>query len=411
MTKDHRLILSSMPLFLVVFIDGAGLGLVFPILNAIIIDPHVSILPAAYSSFERNILYGVSVGIFMLCWFFGAALISDLSDAIGRKRALFICLTGSCLGYLLSAIAIDVHSMALLILGRIVAGFTAGSQPVAQASIIDIAPKEKKTAFIAYVLLFTQLGFIVGPIIGGILSNSKLVSWFNFSVPMLAAMALSLVNLLMLVAFYQESYVVRKKIKIKVSRALTLFIDAFNHRRVRHLSLVFFIYILAWANYYTFIPMFVMYRYQFTPTDTSFVMCLMSLGFAFGIGYLTGKVSAIWSRRQVIIYCLLGASILNGVVLLIYSPVLMWSLIFPTATLVSVAYACIISLYSDQAGANQQGWVMGVSGSIFGLGYAVSDFASAFMVNISYIMPIVLCAIGLLMASLLMTRPFYHEKD
>ncbi len=75
----------------------------------------------------------------MICWFFGAAILGDLSDSVGRKKSLMICLIGAFLGYLLSAIAIAFHNFWFLILGRIIAGFTSGSQPIAQAAIVDIS--------------------------------------------------------------------------------------------------------------------------------------------------------------------------------------------------------------------------------------------------------------------------------
>ena len=72
-----------LPLFLVLFIDGMGLGLLFPILNAIIIEPNAGFIELSVNLNQREVLYGFIVGIFMLCWFFGAAYLGDLSDSIG----------------------------------------------------------------------------------------------------------------------------------------------------------------------------------------------------------------------------------------------------------------------------------------------------------------------------------------
>ena len=143
-TKSHPL-LSAAPLFLVIFIDGMGLSILFPILSIIITNPSTHFLSTSYSADIRNILYGLVVGIFMLCWFFGAAILSDLSDKIGRKKSLLICLIGSFLGYLLGGFAITVHSVWLLVLGRVIDGFTAGSQPIAQASVVDLSTEKNKT--------------------------------------------------------------------------------------------------------------------------------------------------------------------------------------------------------------------------------------------------------------------------
>ena len=80
----------------------------------------------------------------MLCWFFGSSLLGDLSDQVGRKKSLSICLIGSFLGYICAALSVSIGSMALMFFGRIVAGFTAGSQPIAQAAIIDSSEEAHK---------------------------------------------------------------------------------------------------------------------------------------------------------------------------------------------------------------------------------------------------------------------------
>src|SRR3990167_1409043 len=104
--SKYRTLVAIAPLFLVLFIDGMGLSLLFPVLNSIIIDTNSNFLPATLSMPTRNFLYGLTVGIFMICWFFGAAILGDLSDTVGRKKALMICLIGSFFGYLLSAMAV-----------------------------------------------------------------------------------------------------------------------------------------------------------------------------------------------------------------------------------------------------------------------------------------------------------------
>ncbi|AML48313.1 hypothetical protein AYM02_02945 [Coxiella burnetii] len=88
------------------------------------------------------------------------------------KKGAVGCLIGSFLGYLLSAFAVGIHSLTFLILGRVIAGFTAGSQPIAQAAIVDVSSEAHKARNIGLILLAISLGFIIGPIIGGVLSDS-----------------------------------------------------------------------------------------------------------------------------------------------------------------------------------------------------------------------------------------------
>ena len=78
---------KASPLLLVLFIDAMGLSLIMPILNVLIFDPQAHFLSAAVTTpFMHTIMYGFIIAIFMLCWFFGAAILGDLSDYIGRKN-------------------------------------------------------------------------------------------------------------------------------------------------------------------------------------------------------------------------------------------------------------------------------------------------------------------------------------
>src|SRR3989338_9044223 len=151
-TSTIKFIIAAFPLLLVLFIDGMGLGLVFPILNSMIMDPHSTVVSAHLSPNMRNLIFGSTIGVFMLCWFFGAAFLGDLSDQIGRKKSLMICLLGSSVGYILSILAVIFGSYALLIIGRIIAGFTAGSQPIAQAAIVDISKPGHKARNLGLIL-------------------------------------------------------------------------------------------------------------------------------------------------------------------------------------------------------------------------------------------------------------------
>ena len=123
-------------LMLVVFVDVMGQGLILPIINTLLIDPSSSFLKAGTSHGTRELLYGLLLGTFYISWFFGAAYISKLSDYIGRKNGIVICLVGALAGYVITAIAIEASSYSLLLLGRAISGFT---DPLVQISNVNLS--------------------------------------------------------------------------------------------------------------------------------------------------------------------------------------------------------------------------------------------------------------------------------
>ena len=129
--------MARLTLMFVVFVDLIGQGLVFPIINALIMDPSSGFLPADTAMGQRHFDYGLVIGIFFLAWFLGVVYVSKVSDSIGRKNALLICLFGALSGYAITLVSLYLNSLWLLILGRAITGFTAGNQPIAQAAVID----------------------------------------------------------------------------------------------------------------------------------------------------------------------------------------------------------------------------------------------------------------------------------
>lgn len=392
-----------MPLLLVIFIDSMGLGLVFPILNGLIFDPNSGFINnALYSPIMHYLIYGAIISIFMLCWFFGAAILGDLSDRIGRKSSLIICLIGAFLSYLFSAFAVSIHSVILLLIGRVVAGFTAGSQPIAQAAIIDISLPEQKARNLGYVLLSLSLGFIFGPLLGGVLSNHHLVSWFDFSTPFYFAALISLLNVILLFATFKETFVSKSTtFKIDVTQAVNIFVSAFKHEKIRSLSIIYFIFIFGWSSFYSFLALYLLNIYHFTPTQVSFFMAVMGIGFGVGNGFLVNFLAKRFTLRDNYIYTTLMTALLIFLILFIQQNVFNWIIIPLLACLISVAYASILTLFSDQVDANSQGWVMGVTGSIMALVFAVSGITVGTVAALSATLPIYIAGICLSLSALL----------
>ena len=350
----------------------------------------------------REFLYGLVIGIYMICWFFGAAILGDLSDICGRKKSLMICLAGACIGYGLSGIAIGASSIVLLIVGRVIAGFTAGSQPIAQAAIVDVSSEEHKARNIGFILLSVSMGFILGPLLGGVLSDNHVVSWFSFSTPMYFAALLSLLNMLLLQMLFKETFVKSTPIKIKLSRAVTVFIEAFQHKKIRKLSIVMLFMILGWSNYYTFIPFYVHEKFHYTTLQQAYFMAMLGIGFSIGSAFLVDYFSKRFNNRNNVLVGMIIAAIFIGFVLFNINEVADWFFTIIIAASICVAYSIIITLFSDEVGPDEQGWVMGVMGSLMAFCFGVTAVLTGVLVQLGINLPLILAMSGLLLAAVLM---------
>ena len=398
-TIEQKNLLRISPLLLAIFIDGLGLGIFFPLLNTLIMSPSVSILSVHTNMATRNFLYGLVISIFMLMWFFGSAIFGGLSDNYGRRKILCLCLAGDFVGYLFSGLAVPYHSIFLLLVGRIVSGFTAGSQPIAQAGIIDISTGENKARYLGYSLLAAALGFLAGPLVGGILSDPKICRYFNLATPLYFSALIALLNIILLLLLVKEAASTKLKVKINLIYAINLFIAAFKLKSVRNLSIIMLFMILGWSNYFSFISVFLFRRYHYSTIQVSLFWTLLALGYTLGFAYVVSLVSHFRHRNVALVgFAITGIGLLLTV--LIHQDILTWFIAFVLGISNGVGYTVLLAMFSDKVNKAQQGWIMGITGSITGMAYAIMTLVSGFAENISAGMPLVIGSVFYLLVVL-----------
>lgn len=399
--KPQHFLIAAAPLFLVLFIDSMGLGLVFPILNELVINPNTQFISTHIGPYARNLIYGATIALYMFCWFFGAAFLGDFSDQIGRKKALMICLLGAFFSYLLSAFAVEAQSLSLLLLGRVIAGFTAGSQSIAQAAIVDMSTNEHKARNLGTMLFAISLGFVFGPLVGGILSDHRLLPFFNYAMPFYFAASISLLNAILLSFLFKETFTRTVKLHFKLHHAVQIFISAFTHEKVRELSTILLVLIFGWSSFYSFISMFLLKIYQFSSLEIGFYMGVMGAGFGIGTSLLVEPCTKRFTLRQ----CVIGGSLLTALctLLTLIAPqeILIWIFVIPLAAAMAIAYSTILTLFSNQVDQNAQGWIMGITGAIMAFAFGLNGLLVSILANIDTRIPLIIAIVGLTMAALL----------
>jgi DHA1 family tetracycline resistance protein-like MFS transporter len=401
-TSTQKFFVAAAPLLLVLFIDGMGLSLVFPLLSTLVMDPVNSILPLHTSEGMRNITYGFIVGIAMIAWLFGASYLGDLSDQIGRRKSLLICLIGAFLGYVASALGVIVGSVSLLLLGRIVAGLTAGSQAIAQAAIVDLSTPETKARNIGFILLACSLGFMLGPLIGGVLADNQLVSWFTFTTPFYFAAIISLLNALLLWFLFPETFYKTGKITVKFYRAIEILASAFKDHKVRNLSCILLAMIFGWSGYYMFIPVYLLRQYGFPPLETGIFMALMGLGFGVGTGALVNYFVLRFPLKKIVVGGLLTTAMLAVVTLVSTNSVGVWLSIAPLSAALGIAYSVLLTIFSNQVDANAQGWVMGITNAVMAVAFGINGLLMGVLATWGAAIPLIMTIIGLTLSAILM---------
>ncbi|MFN6979363.1 MAG: MFS transporter, partial [Gemmobacter sp.] len=160
-------------------LDAIGIGLILPVMPQLIGSVTTGTLA------DAALWGGVLTTSFAVMQFLFGPLIGSLSDRFGRRPVLLISLGVMALDYLVMALA---GSIWLLLVGRIVGGITAATHATAAAFIADISAPEKKAANFGLIGAAFGTGFVLGPVIGGLLAE------FGTRAPFYAAAALAAAN-------------------------------------------------------------------------------------------------------------------------------------------------------------------------------------------------------------------------
>lgn len=355
--------MARIALLFVVFIDILGQGLLLPILSSLLLDPSIGFLPEGVSQAGREFRYGATLGLFYLAWFFGAAFISKLSDYVGRKLCILVCLFGAFVGYALTIAAIVFGSLPLLIVGRFIGGFTAGNQPIAQAALIDEArDDQQKARFMGQLVASVSLGFIAGPLLTATLSSTSL------TLPIYAATLLVIVNIVLIVLYFRETLAQRRRIDFGLSEVFLTLLRIRNHPVTLRLAPVFFFAVMGFNGFLIFLNDFLIARFSFGTVQNSLVMMILGATMGSISLFLVGPVFARF--RQITIMVVTVSIIAVFIVAYVFNPVawLAYVLVIPIIAAFGITYPTLLSMFSASVDPSRQGWVMGVCVALFTLG-------------------------------------------
>lgn len=340
-------------IFITLFIDVMGIGIIIPVLPKLIMSME-------HCTIERaNVISGYMMFVYSFMQFFFSPLLGALSDRFGRRSVLLLSLFGFGVDYLFLGFA---GTITLLFVGRLIAGITGASFTVAGAYIVDVSPPEKRAQNFGIIGAAFGLGFIAGPAIGGAIGG------FGERVPFFVAAGLALLNWLYGFFILPESLKPenRRKFEWKRANPVGALIQLIKKPVVARLAIVFFLINLAGQSLPGCWSFYTIERYGWSEAEIGLSLAFVGVCVAIVQGGLTRVIIPKIGEHRAVYYGTMMAMI--GLIGIAFS----WEGWMLFAATVPLALGglngpSLQSIVSKEIPANEQGELQGFMTSVMSI--------------------------------------------
>lgn len=385
----------------IVFVGFIGISIAYPLFPPLFLNSDNSGLMAnEWVASHRQLLLGLTLAVYPLGQFIGSPIIGALSDKYGRRRILLGSLVGTVFGYFLSALALSENSLLLLVTSRLFTGLAESSLALAQSIVGDLKDINKHRGF-GSLMLAASLGYVIGPLIGGFLSDHHVVSWFNVSLPFYIATLLAMMTFVLAYYTLNETHNERS---ISTKSVWDQF-NIWNHLReltqnqlLKYLLISSLIFTLSVDLFYEFGPVYLTGRFEMNSAQIAIYNVLLSFSIAMGGIWLPVRLATKFSSRTIVIATTFIFSLILLAIIITSSMHSLLLLFILIGLMIPIPSTVMNVQLSDIAGQYLQGKMMGMQWGLRMLGDAIICLSGGFLIIYSVSFPLLLGIIAALLA-------------
>ncbi|KSV92483.1 TCR/Tet family MFS transporter [Sinorhizobium sp. GL28] len=388
---------SLIVIFTAIVLDAVGIGLIFPILPSLLKDVIHADNVAPY--------IGTMTALYAVMQFICAPVLGALSDRLGRRPVLLISLAGAAVNYLFLAFAPNLW---MLFAGRAIAGLTSANMSVATAYLTDITPEDKRAQRFGLFNAMFGIGFIIGPVLGGVLGDH----WLRL--PFVAAAVLNGCNLALAYFVLPESRAPsRERIDLAALNPLRPLRWVFSVKSVLPIVFLFLIFSATGEAYGTCWALWGSETFQGNGLWIGLSLGAFGVCQTFAQAVLPGPAVRRFGERGAILVGVAGVCLALTVMAFATEGWMIFA-IMPVFALGGIGVPALQSLATRQVDENQQGQFQGVLASAVSLASIISPlaFSSIYFVvraqwpGAIWLSVVVVYALGgLLVLGLRLTKP------
>ena len=346
-TTSRRSAAALYTLMSVMFINIMGFGIVVPLLPFYAQSFHaqpwqIALIFSAYS----------------LGSFFGEPFWGRLSDRVGRKPVLVFTTLANCACYGALAFAPNI---AIAFVIRLLGGMAAGSGSVVQGYIADVTAVEERASRMARLGAAYNIGFILGPFVGGVLAKGS-VGPIGFQIPLLAASACGACSALGIALALRESRERRPAVVDPAGQWAVVGMAA-RHPVIGRLILLTFVVGIAFTGIESTFGLWAQHRFAWAPKDVGICFGVSGAASAITNFFVTGRLSRRFGEARMLAAGMAGTVVTIALIPFSHGDWTTYALLAATSMTSSVAFPNVASMMSAATSEDNQGQVMGLNNS------------------------------------------------
>jgi DHA1 family tetracycline resistance protein-like MFS transporter len=353
---------SLLMLFSVVFMDMIGFGFIIPL-----IPDYITRFGGAPA------LAGLLAAVYALGQFFAAPIVGRLSDKYGRKPLLLFSIGGTFLSLLLLGFS---RSLILVFIARLLDGLTGGNITVAQSYIVDITDEKNRARGLGLIGMAFGLGFILGPLFGGLLSV------YGLAVPAFVAAGIAFLNLLLITFQLPESLTQERKdqalLRPRKVLSFKMLMTVLRRQGTGTVLLMTLLYSFAFILFESMFAIFVADRLGLDSKFRGFLLAYVGLLVALVQGGLVGVLVKKFDERKLTALSVLIAALAMLFYSFSSSVVYLMIMLFPLSITSGITSTLLRTLLTKSVPHEEAGGTLGLSSSAESLNRVLAPMVGSF---------------------------------
>lgn len=373
---------------LITLISVSGIALPYPILAPLFLDLAHPV--SRFMSIDPKLLLGAALATYPIGILIGGNYIGSWSDSLGRKTVLSWTMLGAAISYAATAMAISQGSFLLFIFSRLFTGFFEGNLAIARAIAADLHPKIDRTRAFSYISAMGYAGYLVGPVVGGMLLplGASLAFW-------VAAAACLAATGLILIALPKD----QPKGEQKKGGSLGLL----KHPQYRRFFGGYLLLMLGLNGFYEFYPVWLVEYQSYDSQQIAAATVLLTASMIATATLLTMKAKR---ALGLVPAAVVGIALYAGAIASFpYGQVSFWAAFVVAGIGIALFNAMMPSYLSESASSDDgQGQLMGLLTTVFCLGNVIIALLGAALALIDTRLVLLLSSLICVVAAALFWR-------